>query len=504
MSYIPAKLKVFHPKKVVSYTVEDADEKPQQIDVYPGFATDAVEGNSHETARNWAAKYQWQQTEYGETEFDNEPVESIRVVGLEHRHKGGRAWKVVDRGFIFDLREQALLDLVMNGAGVFSQGIISGPFVWISNSGMRLVRVGSTQHLEATKGKPKDPILSLLNQGDVFKLKPGKFLVLITEQSRKEEMWLTFKEEPTQDDLSPEKIAELLIAGNVSQPIKRPVLPANSRVGNLKVDLEEVYCIIARKVLNEPVKWGENGHKLFTQLSKKTKLYYSAGIGSLVDKVSRLQVAISNILFPTEKYKGIDQRNYRLSEYYTEIQSTCDLVGHDSYGFDTRYEKSKSVKVKPLNFSQMVWEKKEKLDSTGFQSYSGKELADMQFDCEQCTKIANDFVLYEQERGLNGWEKRGVVLEKVSKHFVHCYKQTTQNKIEIFEQAFPGVAERFQLKHHFDDIVPPYIKWDCAKTHSHYDYARRTKDFLGSIWAENPEIKLIPSFDYPELKNVVK
>ena len=44
MSYVPAKLKVFHPKKVISYTVEDADEKPQQIDVFPGFATDAVKG----------------------------------------------------------------------------------------------------------------------------------------------------------------------------------------------------------------------------------------------------------------------------------------------------------------------------------------------------------------------------------------------------------------------------------------------------------------------------
>ncbi len=498
MSYVPAKLKVFHPKKVVSYTVEDADEQPQQIDVFPGFATDAVEGNSHETARNWAAGYQWQQNEYGETEFDNEPVESIRVVGLEHRRNGGRAWKIVDRGFLFDLREQALLDLVMNGAGVFSQGIVSGPFIWISNSGMRLVRVGSTQHLEATKGKPKDPTLSLLSQGDVFKQKPGKFLVLITEQSRKEEMWLTFKEEPTQEDLSPEKIAELLITGKVSQPTKRPVLPANSLIGNLKVDLEEVYCVITRKVLNEPVKWVGNGHKLFTQLSKKTKLYYSAGIGVFVDNVSRLQAAISGILFPTEKYKGVDQRNYWLSEYYTAIQHVCDLIGHDFYGFGNHYAKSKSIKVKPLNFSQMVWKKKEQLDSAGFQSYSGNELADMQFDCPECAKTAKEFVLYDQGRGQNGWEKRGVFLEKVSNHFVHCGKQTAENKMKIFEQAFPGGVERFQLKpHHFEDIVPPYIKGQFT----YNDYARQVKEMMGSIWARDLEPKLISSFDYPELKN---
>ena len=501
MSYVPAKLKVFHPKKVVSYTVEDADEKPQQIDVFPGFATDAVEGNSHETARNWAARYQWQQTEYGETEFDNEPVESIRVVGLEHRRNGGRAWKIVDRGFLFDLREQALLDLVTNGAGVFSQGVISGPFVWISNSGMRLVRVGSTQHLEATKGKPKDPTLSLFSQGDVFKQKPGKFLVLITEQSRKEEMWLAFKEEPTQEDLSPEKIAELLIVGKVSQPTKRPVLPANSLIGNLKVDLEEVYCVITRKVLNEPVKWVGNGQKLFTQLSKKTNLYYSAGIGVFVNNISTLQAAINNILFPTKGYEGIDQRNYMISQYYTEIQSACDLIGHNSYGHGTHFAKSKSITVKPIDFVWMIWKKKEQLDSMGFQSYSGKELADMEFDCPECKKITKEFVLYDQGRGQNGWEKRGVFLEKVSNHFVHCGKQTAENKIKIFEQAFPGGVERFQLKpHHFEDIVPPYIKGQFT----YNDYARQVKEMMGSIWARDPEPKLISSLDYSELKNVEK
>jgi len=496
MSYIPEKLKIFHPKKVVSYTVEDADEKPQQIDVFPGFATDAVEGNSHETARNWAAGYRWQQNECGETEFDNEPVESIRVVGLEHRGKGGRAWKIVDRGFLFDLREQALLDLVMNGAGVFSQGVVSGPFIWISNSGMRLVRVGSAQHLEATKGKPKDPTLSLLSQGDVFKQKPGKFLVLLTEQSRKEEMWLTFKEEPTQDDLSPEKIAEFLIAGHVSQPTKRPVLPADSRIGNLKVDLEDVYRVIAGKVLNEPVKWMGNGQYLFFQLSKKTKLYYSAGIGAFVNNISTLQAAICKILSPPKGYEGIDQRNHLVSQYYTAIQSACNL--YDPYGYGTHFAKPKSINVNPLDFVWTIWKKKEQLESMGFQSYSGKELANMEFDCPECKKTAKEFVLYDQSRGQTGWEKRGVVLEKVNKHFVHCNEQTAQNKMEIFEQAFPGDVERFQLKpHHFEDIVPPFIKGQFP----YNDYARQVKELLGSIWARDPEPKLVPSFDYPELKN---
>ena len=146
----------------------------------------------------------------------------------------------------------------------------------------------------------------------------------------------------------------------------------------------------------------------------------------------------------------------------------------------------------------MIWKKKEELDCLGFQSYSHKELADMGFNCHECAKTAEEFVRYGQGSGQNGWEKRGVFLEKVSNHFVHCGKQTAENKIKIFEQAFPGGVERFQLKpHHFEDIVPPYIKGQFT----YNDYARQVKEMMGSIWARDLEPKLISSFDYPELKN---
>ena len=76
--------------------------------------------------------------------MENKPISGLRVLSLEHRGQGGRAYKVVTPdGFYFDLREDILLD-TMKTEGVAPGGILRGQYIWARvGAEMKLVRKGS-------------------------------------------------------------------------------------------------------------------------------------------------------------------------------------------------------------------------------------------------------------------------------------------------------------------------------------------------------------------------
>lgn len=78
---------------------------------------------------------------------DNGPIDDIKIVGLEHRGNGGRAYKViVDGKYYFDLREDVLLELMIT-VGIKKGGILNGQYCWARiGSQMKIIRMGSMLH----------------------------------------------------------------------------------------------------------------------------------------------------------------------------------------------------------------------------------------------------------------------------------------------------------------------------------------------------------------------
>lgn len=127
--------------------------------VTPAFICSATSDNAKKTGRRWAEQYtrSWKGSEFRyddtskveikEDEIDNEPFEGLRLVSLEIRNQGGRAWKVIDgQGFYYDLREDVLLDTLKTD-GCAPDGILCGTYIWGRiNSQYKLVRVGSELH----------------------------------------------------------------------------------------------------------------------------------------------------------------------------------------------------------------------------------------------------------------------------------------------------------------------------------------------------------------------
>jgi hypothetical protein len=87
----------------------------------------------------------------------NEPIAGIRLVDLEYRGNGGRAYKVVlPCGYYVDLREDILLELARS-VGISEGGILNGEYIWIRMpGGMKLVRIGSSYYENIIKMVKKE------------------------------------------------------------------------------------------------------------------------------------------------------------------------------------------------------------------------------------------------------------------------------------------------------------------------------------------------------------
>ena len=160
MSGIPEKLVVITRNK--RNFVEKAGDIERKEKVREAFFVDAASEKSAETARNWARypnsyryskppPYKCEANSFGEETIPNKPFTNLKIVGLDQRMEGGRAYKVMDeQGRLFDLREDVLMECFFSDE-VRGQ-MLTGQFVWAKNhTQMKVVRVGSKQYNELKK-----------------------------------------------------------------------------------------------------------------------------------------------------------------------------------------------------------------------------------------------------------------------------------------------------------------------------------------------------------------
>jgi len=76
---------------------------------------------------------------------DNKPIDNIRIIGLERRGNGGRAYKIlIDDLYLVDLREDVLMD-TMNQHGIDPGRKLKGRYIW--------AKIGSQTKLIMVEGE---------------------------------------------------------------------------------------------------------------------------------------------------------------------------------------------------------------------------------------------------------------------------------------------------------------------------------------------------------------
>lgn len=183
LGHIPKSIIYVHgAEKTIKVCWDDLSEKHLVSKVViPCFPVDKDSSTSLNTAREWAG-FSNGQGSIKEIERDNDPF-SVSICSMEKRERGGRAYKVItDDGFYFDLREDVLLDVLLNSQ--VKGGRIECQFIWGKlGSQMKLVRVGSELHKALSQAgerkvtrkiKPAD-----LKLGGIYSnVKGERFLIL--------------------------------------------------------------------------------------------------------------------------------------------------------------------------------------------------------------------------------------------------------------------------------------------------------------------------------------
>lgn len=112
----------------------------ENIEVFPAFMVPEDSKNFVESAKKWGNNY---------CVINNIPVSGIRIVNLDKRSNGGRAYKIIyPPNYLVDMREDVLLDVIFN-EGIEKGGFVRGDFVWaVNKSQMKLVRKNSSLYDE--------------------------------------------------------------------------------------------------------------------------------------------------------------------------------------------------------------------------------------------------------------------------------------------------------------------------------------------------------------------
>jgi hypothetical protein len=172
--------------------VEFEDPSAADVSAIPVFITDSENPNTQKTAISWASRAQWNWDPvtgkrvdlcqpYALVERDNLPVKSVRIIGLDVRGHGGRAYQaLVDEKYLVDMREDVMLDTMLNiGMGV--NATLPGEYIFAQIGGeMKLIRVGSKLHelmIETTEFGEKKPIAKLI-PGRIYASKTKTVLYL--------------------------------------------------------------------------------------------------------------------------------------------------------------------------------------------------------------------------------------------------------------------------------------------------------------------------------------
>ena len=172
-----------------SWDIDYLDEKSPKEKVYPTFPADAGDEKMMIRASEWAKnnnqswdskKNEWIKTKIPVTinTVDNKPIKKVRLLSLEFRGEGGRAYKVLlDDKYYVDMREDVLVDVLLQ-TGI-TNGILGGEYVWGKlGSQMRLMRIGSELH---------KMLQTSTIQKDMPKIKPDELEVGGVYRSRKGE-----------------------------------------------------------------------------------------------------------------------------------------------------------------------------------------------------------------------------------------------------------------------------------------------------------------------------
>lgn len=183
--HIPTKVSYIYGKsETVAVQWEDLEVSTPITEevVTPSFCIEPNNEGRRKTALRWL-EIKSRGTEASELERENEPFR-IRICSLEVRERGGRAYKVVTEDkFYFDLREDVLLEAILN-CGVNKGGEINGTFIWAIVSGqMKLIRFGSALHstiIETGKIRDSKTIkVSDMTPGSVYQNRKGdRFIYL--------------------------------------------------------------------------------------------------------------------------------------------------------------------------------------------------------------------------------------------------------------------------------------------------------------------------------------
>lgn len=179
-----------HDQKLSSYWEDDSLHAGfVGQTVTPAFCSDASNVKTLETGRSWAGAEHWDGNKrvkgvVKEITKKNDPIKGIKIVGLEIRSEGGRAYKVVTPdNYYFDVREDILMDTMIE-AGISKGGILNGEYIWAKvGSAMKLVRVGSLLH-KALIVATEDRSLKKLKHGElkfghIYKGKGAKSYVFL-------------------------------------------------------------------------------------------------------------------------------------------------------------------------------------------------------------------------------------------------------------------------------------------------------------------------------------
>lgn len=191
--HIPTEITyIFAGTQKVCQTWDDVDQPEHErtyAEVVPAFCSDADNEKTIETGKYWAnqrctqwdyeTKKQVQTAQVGMKTMENKPISGLRVLSLEHRGQGGRAYKVVTPdGFYFDLREDILLD-TMKTDGVAPGGILNGQYIWARvGAEMKLVRKDSELFRALLEASERSILSSIpskqLKVGTVYETKSGE------------------------------------------------------------------------------------------------------------------------------------------------------------------------------------------------------------------------------------------------------------------------------------------------------------------------------------------
>lgn len=202
---IPQKLTLFaRPEEAVTWRWADVEGGEMSHEVRPVYISDSANKKTCETGLAWANQPggYWEagkDTPYGKyvrikpapevfADIPNVEISNLRIITLEIRDKGGRAYKcMADIGPVknayFDMREDVLLDCMFQ-QGIVPGGICIGPFIFARvDTQMKPIRVDSLlfeKMVEATAfNKLKALSVKDYKIGDVFEDKGGNQFIFI-------------------------------------------------------------------------------------------------------------------------------------------------------------------------------------------------------------------------------------------------------------------------------------------------------------------------------------